>query len=136
MQQEQGNLYQFLYYVTLVVTFKVNSWPDSIFSWFYRLEISFNSDKKWSNLLSANNTKYSQLSTDSADSYCRANTRNQWKCSNIKVFSFFFIEILTLFRMGVAKRPSTTFSSVNSTNVELSPENFLAFSFNPFVTLV
>ena len=136
MQQEQGNLYQFLYHVTLVVTFKVNSWPDSILFWFCRLEISFNSDKKWSSLLSANNTKYSQLSTDSADSYCRANTRNQGKCLNIEVFSFFFIEILTLFRMGVAKRPPTTFSPVNSTNVELSPENFLAFSFNPFVTLV
>ena len=68
MQQEYGNLYQFLYHVTLVVIFQVNSSPDSIFCWFCRLEISFNSSKKWSNLLSANNAKFSQLSADPADS--------------------------------------------------------------------
>ena len=38
-----------------------------------------------------------------------------------------------------AKRPPpllTSFSSVTSANVEISPRNFLTFSFNPYVTLV
>ena len=35
---------------------------------------------------------------------------------------------------GWAKRPPTSFSPVTSTNVGISPENFLSFSFNPFVT--
>ena len=30
----------------------------------------------------------------------------------------------------------TSFSSVTSTNVGISPQNFLTFSFNPFATLV
>ena len=34
------------------------------------------------------------------------------------------------------KRPPTSFSPATSTNVEISPHNFLTFSFNPFVTLV
>ena len=37
---------------------------------------------------------------------------------------------------GGAKRPPTSFSPVTSTNVGISPENFLSFSFNPFVTLL
>ena len=43
---------------------------------------------------------------------------------------------LTLFRMGGGgtKRPS--FSPVTSTNVGIILQNFLAFSFNPFATLV
>ena len=37
----------------------------------------------------------------------------------------------------VTKRtPSTSFSPVTSTNVGISPWNFLTFTFNPFVTLV
>ena len=46
---------------------------------------------------------------------------------------------LTLFRMGGrAKRhpPPTSFSFVTSTNLEISPQNVLTFSFNPFPTLV
>ena len=30
------------------------------------------------------------------------------------------------------KAPPTSFSPVTSTNVRISPENFLTFSFNPF----
>ena len=37
---------------------------------------------------------------------------------------------------GGAKRPTTSFSPVTSTNIGLSPQNFLTFSFNPFATLV
>ena len=37
---------------------------------------------------------------------------------------------------GGAKRPPTSFSPVASTNVGLSPQNFLTFSFNPFAMLV
>ena len=35
-----------------------------------------------------------------------------------------------------AKRPPTSFSPVTFTNVGISPQNILAFSFNPFHTLV
>ena len=35
-----------------------------------------------------------------------------------------------------AKRPPTSFSAATSANVEVSPRNFLTFSFNPFATLV
>ena len=34
------------------------------------------------------------------------------------------------------KKPPTSFSSVTSANVGISPQNFLTFSFNPFATLV
>ena len=38
---------------------------------------------------------------------------------------------------GVQKGiPPTSFSPVTSTNIEFGPQNFLAFSFNPFATLV
>ena len=40
--------------------------------------------------------------------------------------------MLTLFRMGSQKAPPTSFSPVTSTNVGISPKNFLTFSFNPF----
>ena len=46
------------------------------------------------------------------------------------IWSFF-----TLFRMGVCKTspsPPTSFSPVPSTNVEISPQNFLTVIFNPF----
>ena len=53
------------------------------------------------------------------------------------------LRILTLFRMerggwggGGKKAPPTSFSSVTSTNIGISPQNFLTFSFNPFATLV
>ena len=39
-------------------------------------------------------------------------------------------------RGGGAKRPPTSFCPVTSTNVGFSPQNFLAFNFNHFVTLV
>ena len=45
--------------------------------------------------------------------------------------------MLTLFRIrGGKKALPTSFSSVTSTNVEITPQNFLTFSFNPFTTLV
>ena len=47
----------------------------------------------------------------------------------------FIFSFLTLFRMG-AKRPPTSFSFVTSTNVGISPKNFLTFGFKPFATLV
>ena len=39
---------------------------------------------------------------------------------------------------GGAKRPHppTSFSPVTSTNVGVSPENFLTFGFNPFAAMV
>ena len=37
---------------------------------------------------------------------------------------------------GRQKGPPTSFSLVTSTNVGFAPRNFLAFSFNPFTTLV
>ena len=45
--------------------------------------------------------------------------------------------ILTLFRMGGGQKdPPTSFSLVTSTNVRISPQNFLTFSFNHFDRLV
>ena len=37
---------------------------------------------------------------------------------------------------GGKKAPPTSFSPVTSTNVGISPQNFLTFSFNAFDTLV
>ena len=37
---------------------------------------------------------------------------------------------------GVQKDTPTSFSIVTSTNVEISPQNFLTFICNPFATLV
>ena len=68
MQEDKANLYQFLYHVTIVVTFQVKSCPGSFCFYFCRSEISFNSDKKWSILLSADDTSFCQFSADSADS--------------------------------------------------------------------
>ena len=50
-------------------------------------------------------------------------------------------ETLTLFRMGGEggggkKVLGSSFSPVTSANVGFGPQNFLAFSFNPFATLV
>ena len=36
---------------------------------------------------------------------------------------------------GGEEGPSTSFTPVNSTNVGISPKNFLTFIFNPFSTL-
>ena len=48
------------------------------------------------------------------------------------------IHYLTLFRMGAggAKRPPTSFSPVTSTNVGISPQNFMTFTFNLYDRLV
>ena len=44
---------------------------------------------------------------------------------------------LTLFRMeGAKKGPPNSFSPATSTNVGISPKNFLTFSFSPFDRLV
>ena len=37
---------------------------------------------------------------------------------------------------GRQKGPPTSFSPVTSTNVGVSPQNFLTFSFNPLATVV
>ena len=37
---------------------------------------------------------------------------------------------------GAAKRPPTSFSLATSADAEISPKDFLTFSFNPFATLV
>ena len=37
---------------------------------------------------------------------------------------------------GGQKGPPTSFPPVTSANVEIRPQNFLTFSFNPFATLV
>ena len=44
--------------------------------------------------------------------------------------------VLTLFRMGGVKRPPTSFSPLTSTNVRISLQNVLNFSFNPFDRLL
>ena len=52
--------------------------------------------------------------------------------------------LLTLFRMGDGrggegvgtKRPPTSFSPATYTNMVISPQNFLTFSFNSFATLL
>ena len=48
---------------------------------------------------------------------------------------------LTLFKMGwgfegECKKATYQFSPVTSTNVGISPQNFLTFSVNPFATLM
>ena len=62
------------------------------------------------------------------------------KSNNYKAFGalmkYLSVSLLTLFWMGGAKRPPTSFSIVTSTSVGLKPQNFLTFSFNPFTTLV
>ena len=55
---------------------------------------------------------------------------------NKKVSQYHHAYVLTLFKMGGTKRPPTSFSPVTSTNVGVSPQNFLTFSFNTFASLV
>ena len=52
-----------------------------------------------------------------------------------KVMKDFLYE-LSLFRIEGGRGGMGSFSPVASTNVEISPQNFLSFSFNPFTTLV
>ena len=47
-----------------------------------------------------------------------------------------FIHELLLTLLRRKKGPPTSFFPVTSTNVGISPQNFLTFSFNPFATLV
>ena len=54
-------------------------------------------------------------------------------CSNFLEKNF--VCLLTLFKMAKSP-PPTSFSPVTSTNVGISPKNFLTFSFDPFATLV
>ena len=58
--------------------------------------------------------------------------------SDFATWEFNTKEDLTLFRMGVRveKRLLTSFSPLTSTNIRISPETFLIFSFNSFVTLM
>ena len=47
------------------------------------------------------------------------------------------VNIFTMGGVGVDKKaPPTSFSPVTSTNVGISPQDFLIFTFNPFVTLL
>ena len=57
---------------------------------------------------------------------------------NICISFTFTSHILTLFimRVGVDKKASYQFSPVTTTNVEISPRNFLTFSSNSFATLM
>ena len=51
-------------------------------------------------------------------------------------FALFIVALLTVFRMASQKGPLPVFPPVTSTNVGISLQNFLAFSFNSIVTLV
>ena len=68
MQQELGNLYQFLYHVTPVFIFQVKSWSDSTCCCFVHWELVQTLLKEKPAFLSGNNTKFSQLAADFADS--------------------------------------------------------------------
>ena len=48
----------------------------------------------------------------------------------------FHLHSLTLFRMGGQNGPPTSFPPATSTNVGITSQNSLTFSFNPFATLV
>ena len=75
---------------------------------------------------------------------CQKNTANQnSSVLLVIIFLFLFLEgrnqgSLTIFRMGGggAKKTPTSFSPVTSTNVGISPKNFLTFNSNPFDRLV
>ena len=56
--------------------------------------------------------------------------RGMWKWSSCFYFASFLAECINL----LSKKPPPL--PVSSTHVEVSPKNFLTFSFNPFVTLV
>ena len=49
-----------------------------------------------------------------------------------------FLDLMVIGNRGEAKKapPPNSFSSVPSTNVGISPQNFLTFSFNPIATLM
>ena len=51
----------------------------------------------------------------------------------LRIISYYFNPIQ---HGGQKAPPPTSFSAVTSTNVWFGPQNFLTFSFNPFVTLV
>ena len=48
----------------------------------------------------------------------------------------FFVHLTNPVQEGGPKRPPTSFSHVTSTNVRISPKNFLTFGFSAFSTLV
>ena len=60
----------------------------------------------------------------------------------LKTFNIFnachrkYVDLLTLFRMRGAKRPPTNFFPLTYTNIGISPQNILTFSFNLFARLV
>ena len=65
-------------------------------------------------------------------------------CQSYLIHSLFLMlfesALFTLFRMGgyhgwMPKRRTTRFSPATSTNVGISPKNFLTLNFNPFATL-
>ena len=68
MQQELTNFYQFLYHVTPVVIFQGKSWPYSTFYCFVHWELVSTLLKSNPAFYLVNNTTFSELSADSADS--------------------------------------------------------------------
>ena len=50
---------------------------------------------------------------------------------------YLFLSLIDLFRMGRGgdKSPPISYYPVTSPKLRISPQNFLAFNFNPFVTL-
>ena len=75
------------------------------------------------------------------DSYMSKNVVSKNEANDNSCFLFIkkkiIQKLLILFRTrGGRKGPPTSFSPVTSTNVGISPQNFLTFSFNLFDTLV
>ena len=83
----------------------------------------------------------------------RCHLRNNWSLVMSKMYFFFktfdkffkvcniqtgllSLHINPIQDVGGQKSPPTSFSPVTSTNVRISAQNVLAFSFNPFATLV
>ena len=92
MQQELVNLYQFLYHVTPVI-FQVKSWSDSTFCCFVHWELVSTLLKIYPAFYLVIIQRFFNFFVDSGDLWCRANSRNRWKCLNLEK-SFFFLEVL------------------------------------------
>ena len=86
MQQILVNFYQFLYRVIPVVIFPTKRWPESTFRCFVDWKLFSTLLKNIPAFLSGNNTKFSQFSADSVDSFCATNLWNQQKVLNLEYF--------------------------------------------------
>ena len=91
-----------------------------------------------------NKRELQQTATDHLSDISPNDFINIYRKCTFKTYSFFVNDAilasdnpLTLFRIWRGqKSPPTSFSPVTSTNVGIRPQNFLAFSFNPFDRLV